>query len=116
MRAAQALGFTGAGYRIGVIDTGINTNHPALQGRVSDSFIYVDPRTNNVAAGDVVGHGTVVAQLAAGRAVGQWPGGIASGAGPCPHASSAMKRRTMTVAAKATRSMARLDWARCMPI
>lgn len=80
-RAAQALGFTGAGYRIGVIDTGINTNHPALQGRVSNSFIYVDPRTNNVAAGDVVGHGTVVAQLAAGRAVGQWPGGIASGAG-----------------------------------
>jgi subtilisin family serine protease len=38
-RAAQALGFTGAGYRIGVIDTGINSNHPALQGRVSNSFI-----------------------------------------------------------------------------
>ncbi|MEB2233737.1 S8 family serine peptidase [Xanthomonas campestris pv. campestris] len=80
-RAAQALGFTGAGYRIGVIDSGINANHPALQGRVSDSFIYVDPRTNNVAVGDVVGHGTVVAELAAGRAVGQWPGGIAPGAG-----------------------------------
>ncbi|MFA4629455.1 S8 family serine peptidase, partial [Xanthomonas perforans] len=80
-RAAQALGFTGAGYRIGVIDTGINANHPALQGRVSDSFIYVDPRTNNTAVGDVVGHGTVVAELAAGRAVGQWPGGIAPGAG-----------------------------------
>lgn len=81
-RAAQALGFTGAGYRIGVIDSGINATHPALQGRVSDSFIYVDPRTNNVAVGDVVGHGTVVAELAAGRAVGQWPGGIAPGAGP----------------------------------
>ncbi|MCS3809076.1 S8 family serine peptidase [Xanthomonas sp. 4461] len=80
-RAAQALGFTGAGYRIGVVDSGINANHPALQGRVSDSFIYVDPRTNNVAVGDVVGHGTVVAELAAGRAVGQWPGGIAPGAG-----------------------------------
>lgn len=80
-RAAQALGFTGAGYRIGVIDSGINATHPALQGRVSDSFIYVDPRTNNVAVGDVVGHGTVVAELAAGRAVGQWPGGIAPGAG-----------------------------------
>ncbi len=80
-RAAQALGFNGAGYRIGVIDSGINANHPALQGRVSDSFIYVDPRTNNVAVGDVVGHGTVVAELAAGRAVGQWPGGIAPGAG-----------------------------------
>lgn len=80
-RAAQALGFTGAGYRIGVIDSGINANHPALQGRVSDSFIYVDPRNNNVAVGDVVGHGTVVAELAAGRAVGQWPGGIAPGAG-----------------------------------
>ena len=80
-RAAQALGFTGAGYRIGVVDTGINANHPALQGRVSDSFIYVDPLTNNTAVGDVVGHGTVVAELAAGRAVGQWPGGIAPGAG-----------------------------------
>ncbi|KHL57867.1 autotransporter serine protease [Xanthomonas cannabis] len=80
-RAAQALGFTGAGYRIGVVDSGINANHPALQGRVSDSFIYVDPRTNNVALGDVAGHGTVVAELAAGRAVGQWPGGIAPGAG-----------------------------------
>ncbi|MCW1976915.1 S8 family serine peptidase [Xanthomonas campestris] len=80
-RAAQALGFTGAGYRIGVIDSGINASHPALQGRVSDSFIYVDPRNNNVAVGDVVGHGTVVAELAAGRAVGQWPGGIAPGAG-----------------------------------
>lgn len=80
-RAAQALGFTGAGYRIGVVDTGINANHPALQGRVSDSFIYVDPWANNTAVGDVVGHGTVVAELAAGRAVGQWPGGIAPGAG-----------------------------------
>ncbi|WP_152249670.1 autotransporter serine protease, partial [Xanthomonas maliensis] len=80
-RAAQALGYTGAGYRIGVVDTGINTNHPALQGRVSDSFIYVDPRQNNVAVGDVVGHGTTVAELAAGRAVGSWPGGIAPGAG-----------------------------------
>nr|WP_238135523.1 hypothetical protein [Xanthomonas fragariae] len=30
-RAPQALGFTGAGYRIGVIDTGINTNPPALR-------------------------------------------------------------------------------------
>ncbi|WP_115527395.1 S8 family serine peptidase [Xanthomonas arboricola] len=80
-RAAQALGFTGAGYRIGIIDSGINTNHPALQGRVSDSFLYVDPRTSNVAVGDVLGHGTAVAELAAGRAVGQWPGGIAPGAG-----------------------------------
>lgn len=79
-RTAQALGFTGAGYRIGVVDSGINGNHPALQGRLSDSFIYVDPRDNNIAVGDVVGHGTVVAELAAGGAVGQWPGGIAPGA------------------------------------
>ena len=79
-RTAQALGFTGAGYRIGVVDSGINGNHPALQGRLSDSFIYVDPRDNNIAVGDVVGHGTVLAELAAGGAVGQWPGGIAPGA------------------------------------
>ncbi|WP_434988956.1 S8 family serine peptidase [Xanthomonas melonis] len=80
-RAAQALGFSGSGYRIGVVDSGINADHPALQGRVGASFIYLDPRENDVTRGDVVGHGTIVAQLAAGRAVGQWPGGIAPGAG-----------------------------------
>lgn len=79
-RAAQAAGFTGAGIRIGVVDSGVMRNHPALAGRVVANFNYVDPRKNNLAVDDVVGHGTTVAQLAAGAATGQWPGGIAPGA------------------------------------
>ncbi len=79
-RAAQAAGFTGAGYRIGVIDSGVNRNHPTLAGRVVANYTYVDPSKNNIQVDDVVGHGTTVAQLAAGAAVGQWPGGVAPGA------------------------------------
>ncbi len=78
--AAQSQGFTGAGYRIGVIDSGVNRYHPALDGRVVASYAYLDPSRNNLGVDDVVGHGTTVAQLAAGKAVGSWPGGIAPGA------------------------------------
>lgn len=77
---AKSTGYTGAGYRIGVVDSGVNRNHPALAGRVMANYNYIDPRRNNTAVDDVVGHGTAVAQLAAGAAVGQWPGGIAPGA------------------------------------
>ena len=79
-KAAQAAGFTGAGIRIGVVDSGVMRNHPALAGRVVANYNYVDPRSNNLAIDDVVGHGTTVAQLAAGAATGDWPGGIAPGA------------------------------------
>ncbi len=79
-KAAQAAGFTGAGIRIGVVDSGVMRNHPALAGRVVANFNYVDGRRNDLTVDDVVGHGTAVAQLAAGAATGQWPGGIAPGA------------------------------------
>lgn len=75
--AAHAEGFTGGGVTIGVLDSGIRRDHPTLDGRVTRSFIYLDPRTNNTDVDDVLGHGTVVAQLAGGRAFGDWPGGIA---------------------------------------
>jgi len=78
--AAHAAGLSGAGIRIGVIDTGVNRNHPALRGRVVANLNYVNPNTNNLGVDDVVGHGTAVAQTIAGTAFGQWPGGIAPGA------------------------------------
>ncbi len=78
--AAHAAGLTGAGIRIGIIDSGVNRNHPALAGRVVSNLTYINPNTNNLSADDVIGHGTAVAQVVAGRAFGQWPGGIAPGA------------------------------------
>ncbi|KRG46775.1 hypothetical protein ARC20_04870 [Stenotrophomonas panacihumi] len=77
---AASGGYTGAGVRIGVVDSGVNRNHPALRGRVVANYNYLDPKTNNLAVDDVVGHGTTVAQLAAGSAFGSWPGGVAPGA------------------------------------
>jgi len=78
--AAERQGYTGAGYRIGVIDTGVNRNHPALAGRVAANLIYVNRNNNDMTVDDKVGHGTTVSMLAAGAAYGSWPGGIAPGA------------------------------------
>ncbi|MDE2308915.1 MAG: S8 family serine peptidase [Xanthomonadaceae bacterium] len=78
--AAHTQGYTGAGVTIGVVDTGIMRNHPALAGRVTQELIYVDPTTNNTSIDDVVGHGTWVSEIAAGIPFGQFPGGIAPGA------------------------------------
>ncbi|MBZ0088652.1 MAG: S8 family serine peptidase [Thermomonas sp.] len=80
--AAGALGagLTGQGVTIGLLDTGVNGNHPALQGRVTAHFTHVDPATNDTSVDDVVGHGTVVAEMAAGQAMGNWGGGVAQSA------------------------------------
>lgn len=80
--AAGALGagLTGQGITIGLLDTGVNRNNPALQGRVVAHFTHVDPATNDTSVDDVVGHGTVVAEMAAGSRVGNWGGGVAQGA------------------------------------
>ncbi|WP_312317790.1 S8 family serine peptidase [Stenotrophomonas sp.] len=78
--AAKTAGLTGAGLTIGVVDSGVMRNHPTLAGRVKANYNYVDPRANNLNIDDVVGHGTSVAELAAGKSVGAWPGGIAPGA------------------------------------
>ncbi|WDS36672.1 autotransporter serine protease [Pseudoxanthomonas sp.] len=74
---AHAAGFTGAGTVIGIVDTGVNRTHPALSPRVTANLNYVSASDNNLAKDDVVGHGTAVAQVAAGAAFGAWPGGIA---------------------------------------
>ncbi|WP_425521221.1 S8 family serine peptidase [Xylella taiwanensis] len=65
-----------------MVDSGVNRNHIALQGKVIRNGIYNfytnyhDPS----APDDVAEHGTEVAQLAAGSPVNYWPGGIAPGA------------------------------------
>lgn len=79
-RAAQAAGLTGQGGRIGIVDSGVQRNAVALNGRVVANLNYIDPARNNLQVDDVVGHGTAVASLAAGASVGSWPGGIAPGA------------------------------------
>ncbi len=78
--AAQKAGLTGAGITIGVVDSGVMRNHPTLAGRVKQEQIYVDPGTNNLSVDDVVGHGTWVAEIAAGKAFGTFAGGLAPGA------------------------------------
>lgn len=77
---AQTQGITGKGVTIGVIDSGVNRNHPALKGKVTANLVYLSSPPNNLAVDDVVGHGTAVAQIAAGKPFGTWPGGIAPGA------------------------------------
>jgi len=77
---AHDQGYTGAGVTIGMVDTGIMRNHPALAGRVRQELIYIDPAHNNTAVDDVVGHGTWVSQIAAGKAFDKFPGGLAPGA------------------------------------
>lgn len=76
-RQAHQAGYSGDGVVIGVVDTGINTQHPALQGRVLHSKTYLDCTVNNCDKNDVVGHGTMVAEVAAGKTFGSWPGGVA---------------------------------------
>jgi autotransporter-associated beta strand protein len=77
---AHEAGLDGSGIRIGVIDSGVNRDHPALAGRVVANLTYIDPRRNDLSVDDVVGHGTAVAQVIAGRPFGRWPGGLAPGA------------------------------------
>ena len=95
--AAGALGagLKGQGVVIGFVDSGVNRNHPTLVGRVTRNFIHVGSN-NDLSVDDKVGHGTVVASLAAGRPAvgnylnqdgtnsgqtGNWGGGIAQDAG-----------------------------------
>jgi autotransporter-associated beta strand protein len=69
---ANAAGFTGAGVKIAIYDNGFNVNNAALAGRVSTTFGDLtddDP--------DLTSHGTSVAAIAAGRAWGDYPGGVA---------------------------------------
>ncbi len=74
---AIGAGLLGQGVTIGVLDTGVNRGNPALAGRVLANYVNVGASGNDLSVDDAVGHGTVVAEMAAGSAVGNWGGGVA---------------------------------------
>lgn len=98
--AAGALGagLKGQGITIGLLDSGVNRNHPTLAGRVTQNFTNICTSAacgNDLSVDDKVGHGSTVASLAAGRPVvgnylnndgsnsgqtGMWGGGVAQSA------------------------------------
>lgn len=75
--AAQALGYTGAGVKIGQVDTGAFSGNPVLTGKVAYNLDVVTPAASNTGAEDDTGHGTVGAEIMVGHRVGAFQGGIA---------------------------------------
>ena len=60
---AHALGLTGEGVTVAVLDTGLRLDHPDLAGRIAESRDFTDTIAS---AADDVGHGTHVAGTVAG--------------------------------------------------
>ncbi|WP_369161826.1 S8 family serine peptidase [Streptomyces sp. R02] len=59
---AWQAGYDGKGVKIAVLDTGVDATHPDLKGQVTAARNFTSAPTT----GDVVGHGTHVASIAAG--------------------------------------------------
>lgn len=72
--AARRKGLTGQGVRVGILDTGIDANHPEFQGK-HISFMEFDPQGFPVSTTPVDrhGHGTHVAGIVAGATCGVAP-------------------------------------------
>ena len=60
--AAHALGLDGSGVKAAILDTGVDTGHPDLAGRVLDSRSFVNGETVE----DLNGHGTHTTSILAG--------------------------------------------------
>jgi uncharacterized protein with beta-barrel porin domain len=71
-----AAGHTGAGVKVGVIDSGVDREHPALADKVITNAVFVDEE-NDLGVDDANGHGTAAAQLIVGSPLGDGPGGVA---------------------------------------
>ena len=79
-QAAQQAGYTGQGVKIGILDSGVDPSLPDLSasGKIAwfKSYLTGGSQTPN----DTFGHGSVIAQIAAGTASGGFVGGVAPGA------------------------------------
>jgi subtilisin len=65
-------GATGAGVRVGIIDSGLEAGHPRLQGRVTErvtvELVDGEPKVVTDEAGDLFGHGTACGGIILGLA------------------------------------------------
>lgn len=97
------LGYKGEGIRIAVVDSGIDTVHPMLAGKViaEKHFIGPDP-------GDRYGHGTYCASIAAGFL---WDSAIGPLEGMAPNASIINAKAFETGSTTNDITMAALEWA-----
>ncbi|MBB3228439.1 autotransporter-associated beta strand protein [Luteibacter sp. Sphag1AF] len=73
-------GFTGTGVNVGLIDTGADSSHPALAGRIASQRRYLPDHLATPDKDDPYGHGTLMAQLIAGRGSPGVRGGVAQAA------------------------------------
>ena len=72
-----AFGASGKGVKVGVLDTGVDSSHPDLQGKVADwaEFDSNGEKVSNSQPHDTGQHGTHVAgTIAGGKASGRWIG------------------------------------------
>ena len=80
---AYAQGFTGAGVRVGVVDSGIDASHPEFVGQLDAGYIF--ERDTPIVPGqddDPEGHGTHVSGILAARRDGVQMHGVAFDARP----------------------------------
>ena len=61
-----ASGFKGGGIKIAILDTGVDSSHPMLLGRIAKQLAF----TGEDHLSDVQGHGTHVVGIAAGKKFG----------------------------------------------
>ncbi|QSX76195.1 autotransporter domain-containing protein [Lysobacter arenosi] len=77
---AQARGLSGKGVAIAFIDTGLDSESPALKGRIVAGRIDTNPMRNDWSVDDKAGEGTRHASIGAGSNAGGFVGGVAPGA------------------------------------